>query len=503
MSQITEAQVGDILGILKTNDASVDVKVSCLNELRSSIKHHQLLDSTVSPIFDIVRTAMASQHGAISSAGFAALGHLLKRLALQEPRYLALHGPRVLPSLIERLGDQKDRPRALASQTLGDLWKICPQEVERLIRDSALVSRNPRTKETSLRWIAKMSHEHGLQFRSFVPRIVDTLEDADGMVRDAAKHTVVDLFHHAPIHAQADLKRQLEKHNVRKSIVAEVLSQLSSPSSSEPVPHSSTHTAPFFDAPNKVTFLNEVVNGDTHPPSLPSVPSDHDPDHVEPLIVITSRDLEEMFREMHLHFDGRENEQNWVQREKSILRLRRLTKGNALVDHHVTFLAGIKSLLDGILKCVNSLRTTLSTHSCSFVQELARAAGSGLDPMVELLLQNLIRLCAGTKKISSQMGNVTVDIIFASVSFNARTLQHIWAACQDKNVQPRTYASGWLETIINKHAHHRSPLEHVGGLESIERCIKKGLGDPNPGVREGMRKTFWVFAASFPDKADG
>lgn len=39
-----------------------------------------------------------------------------------------------------------------------------------------------------------MSKEHGLQFRAFVPRMVDALEDADGMVRDTAKATVVELF---------------------------------------------------------------------------------------------------------------------------------------------------------------------------------------------------------------------------------------------------------------------------------------------------------------------
>ncbi len=304
------------------------------------------------------------------------------------------------------------------------------------------------------------------------------------------------------MHARADLKRQLQQHNVRRSIVNDVLSQLPVPSSSDAPPQPSAQANHPVDAPSKVAFLNEVANGEPHPPSVPSTHSDHDYDQIEPTMVTTQRELDETFRDMHGYFEGRENEGNWMQREKSILRLRKLTKGNVLRDYPTVFLAGIKSALDGILKCVNSLRTTLSTHSCSFVQELARAAGPGLDPMVELLLQNLIRLCAGTKKISSQMGNTTVDIIFANVSYSVRILQHVWGACQDKNVQPRLYAAGWLETIITKQAHHRHQLEHTGGLDYIEKCIRKGLSDPNPGVREAMRKTFWVYSGSFSDKAD-
>lgn len=39
-----------------------------------------------------------------------------------------------------------------------------------------------------------MHKEHGLQFRSYVPTLMELLEDADGMIRDAAKSTVIELF---------------------------------------------------------------------------------------------------------------------------------------------------------------------------------------------------------------------------------------------------------------------------------------------------------------------
>lgn len=39
-----------------------------------------------------------------------------------------------------------------------------------------------------------MHQENGLQFRAYVPTLMELLEDADGMVRDVAKTTVIELF---------------------------------------------------------------------------------------------------------------------------------------------------------------------------------------------------------------------------------------------------------------------------------------------------------------------
>jgi CLIP-associating protein 1/2 len=39
-----------------------------------------------------------------------------------------------------------------------------------------------------------MHQEHGMPFKSFVTTLMDLLEDADGMVRDTARNTVITLF---------------------------------------------------------------------------------------------------------------------------------------------------------------------------------------------------------------------------------------------------------------------------------------------------------------------
>jgi CLASP N terminal. len=39
-----------------------------------------------------------------------------------------------------------------------------------------------------------MHQEHGLQFRAYVPNLMELLEDADSGVREVAKSTVIELF---------------------------------------------------------------------------------------------------------------------------------------------------------------------------------------------------------------------------------------------------------------------------------------------------------------------
>lgn len=345
-----------------------------------------------------------------------------------------------------------------------------------------------------------MHQENGLQFRTYVPVLMDLLEDADGMVRDTAKTTVIELFRNAPNAAKSDLKKQLKNFKVRPAIEQAIVKELAptaagvSSAAADPVPR--PECARSVTRPQLGASLSSM----SERPITPMPESQ--PEAVDPSYVNTQRELDEIFKDMHLWFEGKETEQNWMKREQSITKLRSLIAGNAVTDFQQPFLSGCRGLLDGIIKAIVSLRTSLSKEGTSLVQDLATTYGPGIDPMVELLMQTFVKLSAATKKISSQQANATIDTIISKATYNSRLMQHIWGACQDKNVQPRTYASGWLKTLLKKEAHHKSHVEHTGGLDVIEKCIKKGLNDANPGVREKMRSTYWVFAGIWPARAE-
>lgn len=361
------------------------------------------------------------------------------------------------------------------------------------MRENAMKSANPRAKEVSMQWLVKMNKTEGLPFRTFVPLLVANLEDADPMVRETAKTAVVELFRSAPEHAIVSLKKQLIATNVRKTIATYINAQLDDAANAEvemapPPPPPPSRPIPTSRAESlqpDIGFADEVA-----PPA--EVVS------MDPLHIYTSRELEDVFRAMAPAFEGKESEANWLARDKGATKLRRILKGNAPSEFHAVFVAGIKSMLDGILKVANTLRTTMSTNGCLLVQDLAKTLGSAIDPWVEILLQNFIKMCGATKNIAAQNGNATVEVILSHVSYSARLLHHVSYSSQDKNVQPRTFSASWVKSLIRK---HKAQIEHSGGLDTLEKIIKKSVADANPKVREAYRSTYWTFALVWPQKA--
>ena len=356
-----------------------------------------------------------------------------------------------------------------------------------------------------------MNKTAGVPFRSFVPLLVANLEDADPAVRETAKTAVVELFRFvhqssgreqqllihpstAPEYAIVNLKKQLIAANVRKTIATYINAQLDNAAATEtemaPPPPPPPVSRPIIPS-RAETLQPDVGFADEIAPPAEVVSMD-------PLHIYTSRELEEVFRTLAPAFEGKESEANWLARDKGTTKLRRILKGNAPSEFHAVFMAGIKSMLDGILKVANSLRTTMSTNGCLLIQELAKTVGSGIDPWVEILLQNFIKMCGATKNIAAQNGNVTVDTIFSNGSYSARLLHHVSYASQDKNVQPRVFSATWVTTLIRK---HKSQIEHSGGLDTLDKIIKKSVADANPKVREAYRSTYWTFALVWPQKA--
>ncbi|KAK5998687.1 Protein stu-1 [Cladobotryum mycophilum] len=494
-TRLTDQQVADLERILKNDAATLDSKVQYINNIKSGIKQHNVPETCIPYLFEGLRGASNSAQAIIASAGFTALNHLFTRMSRQDPKLLSKEAVRTLSLVIEKLGDQKDKMRTLAHQSLNTFYGVAPAEVERFVRNQAMIGKNPRAKEAAMHWLLQAHNEQGLPFRGYVPTLMDLLEDADGMVRDTAKSTVIELFKNAPNTAKSDLKRQLKNFKVRPAIEQAIVKALAPTSSTRP----ETPSEPASQAtrPTLSTASTAVASERPVTPAVEMLA-----ESVEPLYVNTNRELDETIRDMAVHFEGKESEHNWLKREQSIITLRRLLVGNSPADFHDTFITGLRSILDGITKAITSLRTSLSKEGCSLVQEMAMTFGPGMDPLVELLMQTLLKLSAGTKKISSQMANSSVDAILSKVTYTPRLMQHIWGIYQDKNVQPRLYASGWLKTILKKESHHKHHLEHTGGVDLMEKCIKRGLADANPGVRETTRSTYWTFWAVWPTRAD-
>jgi CLIP-associating protein 1/2 len=191
-----EEQAQSLIVALKKSSVTPDAKLAAFNTLKSSIKHLRVPESCQPTIFECIKLGIASQSSpALVTTAFATLGHLIKRLSLQEQSsVIAAQGPKFLPILLERLGDPREQLRNASSQIFGDLWPYCKAEVERVMRENALAGNSARAKEMAMLWVVKMNRTDNLPFRGFVPSLVNCLEDSDGGVRETAKSCVVELF---------------------------------------------------------------------------------------------------------------------------------------------------------------------------------------------------------------------------------------------------------------------------------------------------------------------
>lgn len=500
--RISDEQVEALQKIL-ASDRPIDEKVAQVTAVKTGIKHHNVPDTCVAPLFEALRKASRSPHGVLIGAGLTSLNHLLTRLSRQEPRYISQERKETLKLLVEKMGDQKDKFRTVAIQSLVTICKVddVREAVEIAIKE-IMNGKTVKAKagESSLLWLLQAHQETGLPFKSYVPLLMKLLENSDPGVRDTAKKTVIELFRDASGPAKVDLKKKLAEHNVRPATQTTILKEL--------IPRATT-PGPDADAPadptpaSRPNLTASVSSAAALPSERPFTPApDTRTETVEPSYINTSRELDDMFRAMHGYFEGNESEHNWKLREQSIIKLRRLLAGNAPTDYGDHFIELLRGLLDGIIKAIKSLRTSLSKEGCGLVQDLAVVYGPGMDSMVELLMQTFVVLAGATKKIASQQANVCVDAIVGRVTYTKRIMEHVTAASADKNVQPRTYATGWLKTLLQKEARHKNHIEHGGGLELLEKAIKRGLADANPGVREKMRATFWLFHSIWPARAE-
>ncbi|KAF8450793.1 clasp N terminal-domain-containing protein [Boletus edulis BED1] len=468
------------------------------------------------------------------------------------------------PGVIERLGDAREKPREKARETLviigGLAFRSSPPSsklgngkgheppivnFERFLRDNGLSSKVWRVREQSILVLVNIRRaHHTFPIRPYLSLLVDALEDTDGNVRACATPSIIELFTGPGVTdaARADIKKEMTKKGVRKAIVDNVLNKLMSSSrtagASTPLSEGSengdagmkeyippslmlqnrrpTGGPPSTGAPAAAPMVRAMSYGNVKEQSRPASrtatvaspplpqPSSETASTVEPAFIASARDLENEFAAMVKAFEGKETEHNWTPRERCIQRVRGMLRGDIHTRYPDVFFQCLKDgFIQASLKALASLRTTVSANTCSMYTELATALGTGIDPFCETIFTNLLRMAGFTKKIAAQQSQQALSSFIQHASAHPRILLPLlWNTLQEKTVQSRTYVVSHIKAYIEVHGHRsKSYIEAAGGLELLEKSVKKALGDPNPAVRESARGTFWVFDSVWHDRA--
>ncbi|KAJ8101179.1 clasp N terminal-domain-containing protein [Lipomyces tetrasporus] len=511
---------------LAQREIDIDSLVNFLSYLRHEFKHQAVEPKAIEIYFFCLIKGSFYQNVKVSQYSFACLCHLVKRIYFQDQPKLRRYANDVVPVLIEKLADNS-KVHDIARKALTDYWRATSLDVERCLRKAGFLNDSDSVREQTLAFLCSLqTAEPKFSPRTLLFDIVSTLRDPAESVRNACKDCVADLYKNATAQAMTELKSEMQNQNIPSHLVSEVLSTLGIQGISDesetgvvslatPVPASnvaipSMKRTPLAVLPVKAQDENIKVPvvplGMTQAVSpsvelfLKQLPATST-ENLKPTFVASSRDLEHLMEDLIPAFDGKETEANWAQRQKNIVALREILRGNAYADHAITFITCLRSLSEGITKAVSSLRTTLSVHGCKLIMDLATITKNGIDPFVDGFLQSLVKLSSSTKKMAAQSANVTITVLLAYTSFQPRVAGMVSSACRDKNAQTRLYAAGWLQLTLIAHQAHKTIMESFNCAELFETCIKSGLADANPNVREALRPTYWEFQSIWPQRA--
>ncbi|KJE04556.1 protein STU1 [Cryptococcus gattii NT-10] len=528
---LTESEIEATLVKLKAADP--DRKVDIIQFFGLQLEDvEELPTNIIDPFLLILPPLIRTPHSLLLSSVLSSfLPYFLPLIPKHPTTHLRLALVQILPALLEKLNDAKERIHSAAGNAiviLGELsWeaeppvptsnlnisgslkpgslssstntKSKPHETlphlwERHLKD-VLQGKAWRSKVEGMKVLARVRSKEGpkMGLKSWLGILVDLLEDGDGNVRDQARETVVELLSppSTPSAARSDFKRLLVARNVRKTIADDIITRILS---GEPADRS---------APAIVNSEAGKEEGASRPGA--ATPALSQTDDVDIVYIASPHDLEREFHSMLSFFEGKETEENWAPRERSILRIRGMMKGQAHVKYQAAFIAGLKDgIVEGLSKTVLSLRTTVAQQSCYLLKELPEGLGATFDNFVEYLLPILGKMSGFTKKLIADRSQTAVTSIITHTTVHPRIfINHIASGIQEKNVQTRAYSVNHLKTFLIVHSHAKHQIEATPGLnDTLDGAVRKALADVNPGVREVARQAFWRYHEVWRSKAE-
>ncbi|SGY21271.1 BQ5605_C016g08217 [Microbotryum silenes-dioicae] len=427
---------------------------------------------------------------------------------------------------------------------------------EARIQELGFHSKSPKAREQplvprsqalhALATLRDPAHPPLAPLRPFTTFLLPLLSDSDPTVRTLALSTTIKIFASDSVTpaARADLKKAMIKLDVGKKTQETVLAAVLGGASAAEMERRSSGTnlgqarpsGPSEGAKSErsgsahsVASRSPSTSASTMPPgalrrpsggpptgaslaaSLPSAAFPSDPSSVhaplaeiQPVYMASDRDVLRELEGMKGCFEGKETEFNWIERDKSVARIRGMIKGNAPREFLESLLVGLKVVLEGIMKTASSLRTTVAVSALSLISELASTLRHSLDVyFLDHLMSHCLSMAGGTKKLVASASQASVTSLLTHLAYHHKMLQLLWIAMNDKIVSARNFTATHVMTFIEMHAvRSKQAIEHTNGLDELEKCVKKGLQDSSLVVKEMMRKVFWKLKEIWPRLGD-
>ncbi|KAJ2504308.1 suppressor of tub2 mutation, partial [Coemansia sp. RSA 2052] len=196
-------------------------------------------------------------------------------------------------------------------------------------------------------------------------------------------------------------------------------------------------------------------------------------------------------------FAGRESEDNWIQRERAIILYRGIVWGNAAIEFGEDLVGCLKDGMLDVFKVVNSLRTSLSASAMCLCEDIAMRLGPCASPLLDTIVEALVKQCAQTKKISAQRAAKSLEVVFHYLPLRAKAVDALRVKMLDKSAILRQAVATTCTSILRSHGHQVAAMDrrHLDVLASVSEVASIGVTDAQPLVREAARELFWALHA--------
>ena len=520
----TEFDAAKVLKAFEDNDTNattatttptIESKLQLIQSLKSQIKKYGIDLDDVPTFLKIITKGLDINELGILNVSFNSLYYLIRRISVQDRsgKILKDQSFYILPVLINRLGTSSS---GIAKKALEDYWLNSPVEVENAVREIAFTTPNSNIFIEALRWIQQLVENIGFNFNTdlFTSDLVEAL--VRNQKNEDVVHASRDLIHtksNIP-NGEGHMKNLIEA--VRKSSVQQRIKENILGNNLR----QSTRVLSLETRESKVSKVYDAEKHKIQSQQLLKDGSDYYASRLEDLLsklryaIDTSLDAldiagaEELYRIIESNeasFEEKETEFNWKQREKTIVQLRRFIRGNSSTQFLQDLLICLRGFASAICKGALSLRTTLCTHSCELLKECAIILGEDFDTGAELVFPTLMKLCLSTKSITSMNAHMVIAALFANLPFHTRLVTRIISAMEERNYQPRSYSSIWLQILLLRHVQNSDFLSAnniTQVAETADKLLIRLLKDANPKVRQEAKDCYWCYLKVFPQESE-
>lgn len=523
------------------SNTSDSEKLRLISDFKTFVKRLNVDIASIPKYLEALSIGTDSSNSSVLQNSFSAICYTVKRVNVQNAAsVLKDQSFLVLPIIINRLGDPKLPVKTSAKKALEGYWLSAHAQVEQSLVDIGFTHRNPVVVSECIQWLSHIVAEVNPQFKMAAmvplvkllspfandPEIIDNIKVLFRTYYNLSQNRLY----------RFDLQKELDAQQVaiKDEIMAYVganslaskksLSGINRPPSETDrrsatvVKHPVPPRASPGPAPDRIMSSPRVSADSTQLPA--PIPSDSplgkivaslpnytfDPS-LPAVDVFDESDLYRHFADMAPAFSSKETEFNWTSRERNVISLRSILRGNASTIFTHELVQCLKENAESICKAISSLRTTLSAHGCQLMKEAAMILKHDFDTLIDLFVPPLLKLCSATKHLASTSANVTICAILLNSSYHYKLLQKVLISANEKSISPRTYSGMWIQILLIRFHGDPSFLASHGptgstGVEVAVKVITKLLGDPNQNVRQVSKDAFWCLWGLFQPDAE-